>query len=115
MPRLFLRIINKNILGSNYYDLALSLCRIYYRTGDPYWRDKARFVARTWRDASHNRNLAAWLAGDWSLGCCIVNGRGMATLGLAVLALESNDQEAARIVNDHANIPRIVRCQFLVI
>lgn len=31
-----------------YYDLGLSFWNHYYRTGDPYWRDKALQVTRVW-------------------------------------------------------------------
>jgi hypothetical protein len=32
-----------------FYDLAYALYGIHYRTGDPYWRDRARIVAKAWQ------------------------------------------------------------------
>ena len=91
-----------DIATSNYYDLALVLYQTYYRTGDSYWLDRARSVARTWRDDKGNQSIEAYLNGDWSLGAYVPPARAMATLGLAVFALESNDAEARNIVHQQA-------------
>jgi len=91
-----------DMVGSNFYDLAVALYQIYYRTGDPYWQDKARTVARAWRDDPLNQNIAAYLRGNYALR--VPPGRSMATLGLAIYALEAGDAEARRIVNDQARL-----------
>jgi hypothetical protein len=93
-----------DMINSNYYDLALVLYTAYYRTQDSYWRDQARHVARLWRDAVNNRAVAAYLDGDWSLGSRVPPPRGMATLGLALFALEAGDAEARRMVHLHARL-----------
>ena len=87
-----------------FYDLPLVLYRNYYRSGDAYWREKARFTAASWRDYPGNQKMRKYLEGDWKLWREIVNQpRCFSTLGLAVLALESNDAAAKGIVCDHAN------------
>lgn len=87
-----------------FYDLPLVLYRNYYRSGDAYWREKARTTAANWRDYPGNRKMRKYLEGDWKLWREIVNQpRCFGTLGLAVLALESNDAVAKGIVFDHAN------------
>ena len=93
-----------DLVSSNYYDLALTLYTLYRRSGDVYWRDKARYVAATWRDSVNNQNIEKYLAGDYSVGPTIPPARSMATLGLAILALETGDAGARRIVNDHARL-----------
>jgi len=93
-----------DLVSSNYYDLALTLYTLYRRSGDVYWRDKARYVAATWRDSVNNQNIEKYLAGDYSVGSTIPPARSMATLGLAILALETGDTGARRIVNDHARL-----------
>jgi hypothetical protein len=92
------------LLSSNYYDLAFTLYQIYYRTGDPYWRDKARFVARTWRDAPDNQSIAPCMNGQWSTCRDVPSPRQMSTLGLAVLTLEADDGQARSIVHWHARL-----------
>jgi len=88
-----------------FYDLPLTLYRTYYRTGDAYWRDKARASARMWRDYPGNQKMKKYLDGDWKLWRELVNQpRNLATIGLAVLALESNDAGAKQIVFDHATL-----------
>jgi hypothetical protein len=76
-----------DIAASNFYDLALALYTIYYRTGDVAWRTKARTVAQAWRDDPWNTQLEP---------------RNFSSLGLAILALEAGDAEAARIVDEQA-------------
>src|SRR5262245_50486297 len=49
---------------SNFYDLALALYHVYARSGDVYWRDRARMVAVAWRDDLYNQNIARRLE-DW--------------------------------------------------
>lgn len=90
-----------DILGSNFYDLAYTLYQVYHRTGDPYWRDRAGVVARAWRDDALNQNYPALFNRDWSKS--VPPPRGMSTLGLAVLAAETGDAEAARVVGYHAD------------
>ena len=46
--------IPSDLLSSNYYDLSFSLYTLYYRTGDPYWLDKASYVAQVWSDGREN-------------------------------------------------------------
>jgi hypothetical protein len=91
-----------DMVASNYYDLALALYQIYYRTDQPYWREKARAVAKAWRDDPLNGNIAAYLLGNYSLQ--VPPGRSMATVGLAIYALEAGDSKARAIVNDQARL-----------
>jgi hypothetical protein len=93
-----------DLVSSNYYDLALTLYAAYYRTGDAYWLNKARYVASTWRDSPNNQNIVKYLGGDYSVGSTIPPGRSMSTLGLAVLAIENNDASARNIVNQQARL-----------
>ena len=93
-----------DLVSSNYYDLALTLYVAYYRSGDTYWLDQARRVARTWRDSNNNQNIPKYLAADYSVGPTIPPPRSMSTLGLAVLALESGDAAAREVVNNHARL-----------
>jgi hypothetical protein len=90
-----------SIASANFYDLALTLYQIYYRTGDPYWLTRARRVAIAWRDSD---NLAAVekLNADEirSYEGGALSGRIMSTLGLAILAVESNDTRARKLVNE---------------
>ncbi|MEA2626981.1 MAG: hypothetical protein QOD06_3026 [Candidatus Binatota bacterium] len=92
------------IWDSNYYDLARVLYQMHYRTGDAYWRDRARAVARTWRDDPMNQQIEAYLAGNESLRGSLPPNRSMATLGLAIYALEMQDAEARKIVHMHARL-----------
>jgi hypothetical protein len=86
-----------------FYDLPLILYRNYYRSGDAYWREKARTTSKEWRDYPGNQKMRGWLKGDWKLWREIVNQpRNFNTLGLAVYALESNDAAAKQVVYDHA-------------
>ncbi len=86
-----------------FYDLPLILYRTYYRTGDKYWLEKARYTATAWRDHPGNQKMRKYIAGDWKLWREIVNQpRNFGTLGLAVLALESKDAVAKQVVFDHA-------------
>lgn len=86
-----------------FYDLPLILYRTYYRTGDQYWQEKARYTATSWRDYPGNQKMRKYIQGDWKLWREIVNQpRNFGTLGLAVLALESNDAVAKQVVFDHA-------------
>jgi hypothetical protein len=94
----------QDLVSSNYYDLALVLYVVHYRTGAPEWLPLARRVARAWRDAPNNRAIAAALAGDETAGRLVPPPRGMATLGLAVLALEAGDGDARRVVHEHARL-----------
>jgi hypothetical protein len=95
-----------NIGASNVYDFALALYEIYYRTGDPYWRDKARIVAAAQRDYVGNQNLNAYLAGNYKLGT--ISPRDMSTLGMAIFVAEAGDRatlghrSTRQIVNDQA-------------
>lgn len=93
-----------DLIASTYYDLALVLYTAYYRTRDPFWREQARRVARTWRDSPHNQRIPAALDGDESAGPLVPPPRSLATLGLAVLAVESGDAEARRLVHVHARL-----------
>jgi hypothetical protein len=93
-----------DLVSSNYYDLALTLYTVYYRSGDSYWLEQARHVARVWRDSPNNQNIERYLAGDYSVGPTIPPPRSMSTLGLAVLASESDDGEARRVVDAHARL-----------
>ena len=95
-----------DILASNFYDFALALYEVYYRTGDPYWRDKARVVAAAQRDYQGNQNLNAYLAGNYKLGT--ISPRDMSTLGMAISVVEAGDsatpglRSTRQIVNDQA-------------
>jgi hypothetical protein len=93
-----------DLISSNYYDLALVLYTAHQRTQDPAWREQARRVARTWRDAPENRAIPAYLAGNWALGSAVPPPRGMATIGLAILALEAGDDAARDLVHLHARL-----------
>jgi len=98
-------------VGSNFYDLALSLYLLYYRTGDTAWRDCARLVAKNWRDDPLNQNINAYLSGNYSLS--VPPPRSFSTLGLAIFALEAGDsstaglRSTATIVNDQARLGEI--------
>jgi hypothetical protein len=92
----------KDLVGSNFYDLALALYHIHYRTGDPYWKDKARTVARAWRDDPLNQNIGPSLTGV--PGREVPAPHAYSTLGLAIYALEAADADARRIVNDQARL-----------
>jgi len=88
-----------------FYDLQLVFYRNYYRTGDVYWREKARSTSVSWRDYPGNQSMRKYLEGDWKLWGKLVNQpRNMGTLGLAVFALESKDEGAKRVVFDHATL-----------
>jgi hypothetical protein len=88
-----------------FYDLPLVLYRNYYRTNDPYWRDKAREAAKAWRDYPGNQKMAKYNAGEWKLWPELNHQpRCFGTLGMAVLALESNDAEARKVVNSQAKL-----------
>jgi len=93
-----------DLVSSNYYDLALVLYTVHSRTGDPAWRERARRVARAWRDAPNNRAIAPALAGDDTAGRLLPAPRGLATLGLAVLAIEAGDDEARAVVDRQARL-----------
>ena len=88
-----------DLTASNYYDLALTLYTIYYRTGDPYWLNKARSVAQMWRDSVHNANMALCRRGVPGACANAIAPRGASTLGLAILAVENNDAAAKAIVH----------------
>jgi hypothetical protein len=93
----------KDLITSVYYDLALALYTAYYRTGDARWQERARRVARTWRDAPNNRAIQTYLDSD--VGADLIPPpRSMATLGLAVLALEAGDAPARQVVDLHARL-----------
>jgi hypothetical protein len=94
-----------SILDANYYDLAFALYQIYYRTGDSYYLNKARTVARAWRDWQGNQEISLQLAGKPT--SMTPPPRGFSTLGLAVYAMETGDAEAARIVNDQARLVEV--------
>jgi hypothetical protein len=94
----------EDLVSSNYYDLALVFYTAYHRTQDPYWLEQARRVARTWRDSPNNQAIPGYLAGDWSLGSLVPPPRSMATLGLAVLAVEAGDAQARAVVHLHARL-----------
>jgi hypothetical protein len=94
-----------SILESNYYDLAFALYQIYYRTGDAYYLNKARTVARAWRDWQGNQEISLMIAGQPTT--MVPPPRAFSTLGLAVYAMETGDVEAARIVNDQARLVEI--------
>jgi hypothetical protein len=93
-----------DLIGSSYYDLALVLYTAYSRTQDPFWLEQARRVARTWRDSPNNQAIPGYLAGNWALGSAVPPPRGMATLGLAILALEAGDDQARAVVHLHARL-----------
>ena len=93
-----------DLVSSNYYDLALTLYTVYYRSGDPYWLEQARRVAGIWRDSPNNRNIDRYLAGDFSVGPTIPPPRSLSTLGLAILASEADDPQARHVVDDHARL-----------
>jgi hypothetical protein len=93
-----------DLLGSNYYDLAYTLYQIYYRIGDTYWRDKARTVATAWRDGVNNQAVVKYMNGDWGAGPAVPPSRSLATLGLAVLAVENNDAQARAMVKLHSDL-----------
>ena len=40
-----------------FYDLPLVFYKIYYRTGDTYWRDKARIAAKAWCGYPGNQKI----------------------------------------------------------
>jgi len=92
----------KDMVESNFYDLAYALYGIHYRTGDPYWRDKARIVAKAWQADPLNQNIASYLRGNYAVH--VPPPRSMSTLGLAVYALEAGDEEARRIVSHQARL-----------
>jgi len=81
---------NDNI-ESNYYDLALSLYLLYYRTGDAKWLTGARTVAQTWANDPYS------LAGTSGIPA-----RAYATLGLAVYYLDTGATQAKTVVNSQA-------------
>ncbi len=88
-----------------FYDLQLILYRNYYRSGDAFWREKARSASASWRDYPGNQNMTKYLKGDWSLWSKLVNQpRNLGTLGLAIFALESKDEGAKQVVFDHATV-----------
>src|SRR5262245_39515900 len=89
--------------ASNFYDLALALYHLHARTGDVYWRDRARSVARAWRDHEWNQNIARRLV-DWRTTSAVPQPFYMSTLGLALYALDADDPGARRIVNDQARL-----------
>jgi hypothetical protein len=78
-------------LGSNYYDLALSLYLLFYRTGESRWREGARTVAQTW--ANDPLSLAT---------TSNIPPRSFSTLGLAVYHLDTGDAKAKTVVNAQA-------------
>jgi len=92
--------VSGDLVGSNYYDLALTLYLIYFRTGDLYWRDRARTVAEAWRDDPLNQSIGPALAGV--RGADVPPPRAFATLGLALYALETNDARARQVVDNQA-------------
>jgi hypothetical protein len=81
---------NDNI-GSNYYDLALSLYLLYKRTGDTKWLTGARTVAQAW--ANDPLSLATTSG---------IPPRSYATLGLAVYYLDTGAAQAKTVVNSQA-------------
>jgi hypothetical protein len=86
-----------------FYDLPLVEYQTWYRTGDLYWRNKARATAAAWRDYPGNQKMHRYLAGEWQLWPELEHEpRCMGTLGLAVFALESGDAAARQVVYDHA-------------
>jgi hypothetical protein len=91
-----------SLLEANYYDLAFVLYQIYYRTNDTYWLEQARRVARAWRDWQGNREIPLMLAQKPTT--MVPPPRAFSTLGLAVLALESADEAAERVVEDQARL-----------
>jgi hypothetical protein len=91
-----------DLLGSNFYDLALVLYHIYYRTSDPYWLVKARQVAIAHRDQWNIQALHRCLEGvpfDWNVCGQFPSPRNMSMMGIAVLAAESGDAEASRLLD----------------
>jgi hypothetical protein len=94
-------------VDSNYYDLALALYLIYYRTGDNYWLSRARNVAQTWRDDPLNQGIMEFVNSDGGRGISLPP-RSFSTLGLAILAVEAGDAGARRVVLDQANLIEFV-------
>jgi hypothetical protein len=96
-----------DVVGSNYYDLALSLYLLYARTGDTSFRDKARAIAEDYRDLYLNQNINGYLNGNYSLE--VLSPRSFATLGMAIYVLEHGDaagsgRSMAQIVDDQARL-----------
>jgi hypothetical protein len=96
---------------ANYYDLAFTLFQVYYRTGDPKWREAARTAAIKWRDSASG-DLTMWrrkLKGEYGFPGeeALPAPRGASTLGLAMLAAEGADPKARELVYSHA---RFYRC-----
>jgi hypothetical protein len=92
-----------SLIDSVYYDLAFVLYTAYYRTQDSYFLVQARRVARTWRDSANNQAIDGCLTHE--ARCDLLPPpRSLATLGLAVLALEANDSGAREIVHQHARL-----------
>jgi hypothetical protein len=80
-----------NNIESNYYDLALALYLLSYRTGDSNWLKGARTVAQTW--ANDPYSLASTSG---------IPPRSYATLGLAVYYLDTGATQAKTVVNSQA-------------
>jgi hypothetical protein len=93
-----------DLAASVYYDLAYVLYTIHHRTQDPYFREQARRVARAWRDSPQNQAIEPFLGGDWSAGRNVPPPRDLATLGLALLALEADDAGAREVVHQQARL-----------
>jgi hypothetical protein len=93
-----------DLIASTYYDLALVLYTIHYRTGDAFWKERARVVATRWRDAPENTVIGAFLADEPGAAARVPPPRGLASLGLAVLAVENGDKTARSVVDGHARM-----------
>jgi hypothetical protein len=80
-----------NISESNYYDLALSLYLLAYRTGNSQWLNGARTVAQAWANDPFSM---ATISG--------APPRAYETLGLAVYYLDTGATQAKTVVNSQA-------------
>lgn len=86
----------------NFYDRALALYILYYRTGDTRWRDAARAIASVWAHDNLNRGDGTNGMANDPLHTGPLNMIEFSTLGLAVYYLDTGDVEAANCVERHA-------------
>jgi hypothetical protein len=95
--------VHSDDISKNFYDFALSLYTVYYRTGDPYWLTKARVVATDWMNSKFHTDVPIFLERGFPDGLTLpYNGFASITHGLAVMAAESGNQQASQAVRDHA-------------
>jgi hypothetical protein len=91
-------------VSKNFYDQALALYIIYFRTGDVYWRDKARVVATDWMKSPYNTNIPTWLSTQREGLQLPLQALASQILGVAVMAVEAGDRAAAQTVNNQAEL-----------